>query len=65
VIGKGTDAQLDTRQIQALARAEFAADGDLTLDITARHVLDDQLHQAVVQEQTVARSDDSGASVQS
>ena len=55
VIGEGADAEVDARQVEALPGAQFAADGDLAVDVVARDALDDQLHEAVVEKQPVAR----------
>ena len=60
VVGERADAEIDARQIEALPGTQFAADRDLALDIVARHALDDQLHQAVVEEEPVARLHDLG-----
>ena len=58
VVGERADAEIDARQIEALPGTQFAADRDRALDVVARHALDDELHQAVVEEEPVARLHD-------
>ena len=60
VVGERADAEIDARQVEALPGTQLAADRDLAVDIVARHALDDQLHQAVVEEEPVARLHDLG-----
>ena len=64
VVSKRTDAEGNARQIEALPGSQFAADRDFALNIVARHALDDQLHQAVVEEEPVARLHDLGQPIE-
>ena len=42
-------------RLRPFSGSQLAADGDFALHVVARHALDDQLHQAVVEEEPVAR----------
>ena len=64
VVGERADAEIDARQVEALPGTQLAADRDFALDIVARHALDDQLHQAVVEEEPVARLHDLGQPIE-
>ena len=55
MVGERADAEVDARQVEPLARAQLAADRDPAVHVVARDALDDQLHQAVVEEEPVAR----------
>ncbi len=60
MFGKRADAQVDSRQIQPLARTQLAPDKQSTLDVVAFDLHHLQLNAAVVQEQDVALLDDCG-----
>src|SRR5215469_16224896 len=53
VVCEGTDTESDSGQIQALFGAQFATDRHLAMDFAASDSLDHQLHQTVVQEESV------------
>ena len=55
MLGERADAELDARQIQPFARTQLAADRDDALHIVALDALDDELHEAVVEKEPVAR----------
>ena len=54
VFGERADAQVDARQVQPLAGAQFATHDHFALHVRAGNALDDELHEAVVEEQPVA-----------
>jgi hypothetical protein len=64
VVGERTDPEIDARQIEALLGTQFTADRDFALDIVGRYALDDQLNQAVVEREPVARLHDMGQSIE-
>src|SRR5207244_12574809 len=55
LLSECADAQLDAWQVQPLARTQLAADRDGTFDVVARHALNDELHQTVVEKDSIAR----------
>ena len=65
VFGERADAEIDARQVEPLARTQLAADGDRALHVVARDALDDELHQAVVEEEPVARASPRAAAARS
>ena len=60
VVGERADAEIDARQVEALPGTQLAADRDFAVHVVACHALDDELHQAVVEEEPVARLHDPG-----
>lgn len=58
--GKRTDAQVDSREVDPLSRAQLAPDKDAALDVAACDLDHLQLNIAVVEEQAVGRLDDCG-----
>src|SRR5262249_16203656 len=55
VIRKGRDAKVNAWKIEALTRAKFAADGNSATPLRALDLVDEQLHQSVVQKQPITR----------
>ncbi len=55
VRGKRADAQVNARQVEALAGAQFAADGHLAADLGPRRFFHHQLDQPVVEKEPIAR----------
>ena len=58
VLGERADAEIDARQVQSLARTQLAADGDRAFHVVAGDALDDELDEAVVEKEPVARLHD-------
>ena len=56
VVGERADAEVDARKVEAFPGSQLAADGDRAPHVAARHLFDDELHQAVIEEEPVARA---------
>jgi len=54
VIREGGDAEIYPRKIKALARAKFATDSHRAMHLADFDLIDEQLHQSVVQKQAIA-----------
>ena len=55
MLGKGADSQVNSGEVQAFARTELAPDSDDAFDLVARHLLDHELHETVVEKEPVPR----------